>query len=118
MREMSFPTVAPPQDAAARVKVMRCPAKLWIDGNTVIDAKAVQISQGGVGLITSRSVRDGQQCTVQVNPLINGNPVRLKATGTVTCCTCIGMEGFRISLRFSYLDDETTMALEMLLQTR
>jgi hypothetical protein len=116
MRESFAPGAS--QEAAARVKVMRSPAKLWIDGVGAMDAKAVQISSSGVSLITARSVRDGQQCDVQINALVNGTAMRLKAAGTVTCCACIGMDGFRISVRFTYLDDETTMALEMLLQTR
>jgi hypothetical protein len=54
----------------------------------------------------------------RVNAFINGNPVLLQARGSVVCCTCVGMEGFRISLRFRDLDQDASNALEALLHVR
>ena len=85
---------------------------------TVLEGKAIQISSGGVSLLLGRSVRDGETGLVRVNAFINGAPLPLQARASVVCCACVGMEGFRISLRFLELDDDAQDALEKLLNAR
>ncbi len=51
-------------------------------------------------------------------PSSSGNPVRLQARTSVVCCTCVGMDGFRISLRFQELDEDAQNAVDALLRAR
>ena len=97
---------------------MRWPADLRLGHTTVLEGKAIQISTSGVGLLLGRSVREGETGLVHVNAFINGAPVRLQARCSVVCCACVGMEGFRISLRFLELDDDAQEAVDKLLRTR
>jgi hypothetical protein len=105
-------------DPGPRVKVMRWPGSLRLGQTTLLEGKAIQISSGGVGLLLGRSVRDGEVGLVRVNAFINGAPLNLQARASVVCCACVGMEGFRISLRFLELDGEAQDALDKLLHAR
>lgn len=116
--ESLFSSAGPPSDTGARVKVMRWPANLRLGHATVLEGKAIQISGSGVGLLLSRSVREGDVGLVRVNAFINGAPVLLQARGSVVCCACVGMDGFRISLRFLELDEDAQDALDKLLHAR
>jgi hypothetical protein len=115
--ESLFSSAGPPSDTGARVKVMRWPANLRL-GHTTLEGKAIQISGSGVGLLLTRSVREGEVGLVRVNAFINGASVRLQARGSVVCCACVGMDGFRISLRFLELDEDAQDALDKLLHAR
>jgi len=97
---------------------MRWPADLRLDHSTVLTGKAIQVSMSGISLLLDRSVREGESGLVRVNAFIHGAPVRLQARGSVACCSCVGMEGFRVSLRFLNLDDDAYDALERLLHAR
>ena len=101
-----------------RVKVMRWPASLRLGHTTLLHGKAIQISASGVGLLLARSVRDGEIGLVRVEAFINGNPVLLQSRVSVVCCACVGMEGFRISLRFESMDEDAHNALDALLHVR
>lgn len=116
--ESFFSATGPNVEAAARVKAMRWPARLRLGDSTQLEGKAIQISNTGVGLLLGRSVRDGERGLVSVNAFIKGNPVHLQTRVSVVCCACIGMEGFRISLRFEDLDNDAAAALNALLHAR
>lgn len=105
-------------DAGARVKNMRWPASLRIGHSTILTGKAIQISASGLSLLLDRTVREGEIGLVRVDAFIDGNPLRLQARTSVVCCTCVGMEGFRLSLRFQDLDDDAQNAIEALLRAR
>ena len=108
----------PPSDPDLRVKVMRWPGSLRLGHATTLDGRAIQISNGGVSLLLGHSVREGETGLVRVNAFISGAPVILQARASVVCCTCVGMEGFRISLRFLELDGDAQDALDRLLHAR
>lgn len=116
--ESLFTSAGPSNDPGLRVKVMRWPGSLRLGHSTLLDGKAIQISSGGVGMLLGRSVREGETGLVRVNAFINGAPVVLQARASVVCCACVGMEGFRISLRFLDLDDDAQDALDKLLHAR
>src|SRR5687767_4118965 len=116
--ESLFSSAGPSSDPGARVKVMRWPASLRLGHTTVLEGKAIQISSGGIGLLLGRSIREGETGLVRVNAFISGAPVHLQARCSVVCCACVGMEGFRISLRFRDLDADAQDALDKLLHTR
>jgi hypothetical protein len=116
--ESLFSSAGPNSDSGVRVKVMRWPADLRLGHTTILEGKAIQISSSGVGVLLGRSVREGETGLVRVNAFINGAPVRLQARCTVVCCSCVGMAGFRISLRFQELDNDAQDAVDKLLHAR
>jgi hypothetical protein len=97
---------------------MRWPASLRLGHSTVLTGKAIQISNSGVGLLLDRTVREGETALVRVDALVDGNPLRLQARTSVVGCTCVGMDGFRISLRFEELDEDAQNAVDSLLRAR
>jgi len=97
---------------------MRWPASLRLGHTTVLTGKAIQISNTGIGLLLDRTIREGETALVRVDAFVDGNPLRLQARTSVVCCTCVGMDGFRISLLFQELDEDAQSAIESLLRTR
>ncbi|GFE88988.1 PilZ domain-containing protein [Steroidobacter agaridevorans] len=97
---------------------MRWPASVRLGHATVLAGKAIQISNTGVGLLMDRTIREGETALVRVDAYVSGNPVRLQARTSVVCCTCVGMDGFRISLRFQELDEDAQNAVEAMLRAR
>ena len=116
--ESIFSSAGQTPDAATRVRTMRWPASLRLGHSTWLSGKAIQISSSGVGLLLDRPVREGEIGLVRVDAFVAGNPVRLQARTSVVCCTCVGMDGFRISLRFQDLDEDAQNAVDALLRAR
>lgn len=116
--ESLFSSAGQSPDAANRVKPMRWPASLRLGHATQLPGRAIQISSSGVGLLLDHPVRDGEIGLVRVDAFVAGNPVRLQARTSVVCCTCVGMDGFRISLRFQDVDEDAQSAIDALLQAR
>lgn len=115
--ESLFSSAGLPPDAT-RVRPMRWPASLRLGHTLQLTGKAIQISSSGVGLLLDRTVREGEVGLVRVDAFVAGNPVRLQARTSVVCCTCVGMDGFRISLRFQDLDEDAQSAVDSLLHAR
>lgn len=113
--ESFFSSAGPTPDPTARVKVMRWPATLRLGHTTTLTGRAIQVSSTGLSLLLSHTVRDGEIGLLRVDAFIAGNPVRLQTRVSVVCCTCVGMDGFRLSLRFQEMDADATHALEALL---
>lgn len=97
---------------------MRWPASLRVGHTTTLTGRAIQISSSGLSVLLDRTVREGEIGLVRVDAFIAGNPVRLQARTSVVCCTCVGMDGFRLSLRFQDLDDDAQTAIDTLLRAR
>ena len=116
--ESFFSSPGPAADAATRVKTLRSPASLRLGHSTQLTGKAIQISSWGIGLLLDRPLREGEIGLVRVDAFVAGNPVRLQARTSVVCCTCVGMDGFRISLRFQDLDEDAQNAIDALLRVR
>jgi hypothetical protein len=116
--ESFFSSAGQQPDLGARVKSMRWPASLRLGHTAQLAGRAVQISGSGVGVLLDRPLREGETGLVRVDAFVGGDPVRLQARTTVVGCTCVGMDGFRISLRFQDLDQDAQNAIEALLRTR
>ena len=97
---------------------MRWPASLRLGHTTTLTGRAIQISSSGLSLLLDRTVQEGEIGLVRVDAFISGNPVRLQARTSVVCCTCVGMDGFRLSLRFQELDEDAQSAVDTLLRAR
>jgi hypothetical protein len=117
--ESFFSSQGPSSDiGGTRIKTMRWPASLRLGHATVLTGKAIQISSSGVGLLMDRTIREGETALVRVDAFVEGAPVRLQARTSVVCCTCVGMDGFRISLRFQELDEDAQNAVDAMLRAR
>ena len=116
--ESFFSSQSPTDAGATRIKAMRWPASLRLGHATVLTGKAIQISSTGVGLLMDRTIREGETALVRVDAVVGGNLVRLQARTSVVCCTCVGMDGFRISLRFQDLDEDAQNAVEAILRAK
>lgn len=117
--EPFFSSHGPSSDAGVtRIKAVRWPASLRLGHTTLLTGKAIQISSTGVGLLLDRTIREGETALVRVDAFVEGNPVRLQARTSVVCCTCLGMDGFRISLRFQELDEDAQNAIDSMLRAR
>lgn len=116
--ESFFSSTGPTPEPGTQVRVMRWPASLRLGHTTTLTGRAIQISSTGIGLLLDRTVREGEIGLVRVDAFVAGNPVRLQARTHVVCCTCVGMDGFRISLRFQDLDEDAQAAIEALLRVR
>lgn len=97
---------------------MRWPANLRLSHTTLLTGKAIQISPSGISLLLDRTLREREIGLVRMDAFVAGNPVRLQARTSVVCCACVGMDGFRISLRFQDLDDDALSAIASLLHAR
>lgn len=115
--ESIFSSAASTPDAA-RIKTMRWPASLRLGHTTQLLGKAIQISSSGISLLLDRPVRESEIGLVRVDAFVAGNPIRLQARTSVVCCSCVGMDGFRISLRFQDLDEDAQNAIDTLLRAR
>jgi hypothetical protein len=115
--ESIFSSAASTPDVA-RVKTMRWPASLRLGHTTQLTGRAIQISSSGIGLLLDRPVRESEIGLVRVDAFVGGQPVRLQARTSVVCCTCVGMDGFRISLRFQDVDEDAQNAIDKLLHAR
>lgn len=116
--ESFFSAGRPTAETGAQVKVMRWPASLRLGHTRVLTGKAIQVSNSGISLLLPDSVREGEIGLLRVDAYIAGNPVRLQTRVSVVCCTCVGMNGFRLSLRFQEMDSDAMSALETLLSAR
>ena len=115
--ESLFSSTGPAPDGTL-VRSMRWPASLRLGHTTELTGKAIQISSNGLGLLLDHTVREGEVGLVRVDAFVGGSPVRLQARTSVVGCTCVGMDGFRISLRFQDLDEDALSAVETLLRAR
>lgn len=116
--ESFFSAVGPTADSGAQIKVMRWPASLRLGHATVLTGKAIQMSSSGTSLLLPNLVREGEIGLLRVDAYIGGNSVCLQTRVSVVCCTCVGMNGFRLSLRFQDMDGDAMGALDTLLHAR
>ena len=104
------------QNSTSRVVPLRTRARLALDTTTVVNASNVCVAQHGASLMVAKSVRESQACSVRMSLYFNGEPREVNATAQVVSCSCVGMEGFRVSLRFTDMDEASAAALEQLLK--
>lgn len=95
--------------------MLRGHARLRIAETTVVSARALRVAQHGVNLLVERSVQTPQRCAVAIDLFVRGAPRHIRAVGEVVSCSCAGMEGFRIAMRFMQMDDDSAAEIQRLL---
>ena len=101
--------------AGTRSKSVRSRARVKIDPRVTLDAEVMRVAQRGVSFVLPRKVAEQQNCAVDMQLLVEGSMLRLRAVGRIVSCFCTGMDGFRVAMQFTDMDAESAAALEALL---
>lgn len=95
-------------------KVLRCAARVALNGAKPISGRSMDISIGGASIMVPEALPLNASCLVGLEPSINGKLVRLVLKARVAYCSCIGTEGFRIGFQFLQLDEAAMRTLRQL----
>jgi len=101
--------------ASTRSKSVRSRARVKIDPRVVLDAEVMRVAPRGVSFVLPRKVAEQQSCAVDMQLFVEGSMRRLRAVGRVVSCFCAGMEGFRVAMQFTDMDEESAAALDAVL---
>jgi hypothetical protein len=110
-----FGTDSPTPAARTRSKSIRSRARVEIEPKIVLDAEVMRVAPRGVSFILSRNLAEQQNCAVDMSLFVEGSVRRLRAAGRIVSCFCAGMEGFRVAMQFTDMDEESAAALDALL---
>ncbi|HEU4654986.1 MAG TPA: hypothetical protein VFS47_13435 [Steroidobacteraceae bacterium] len=110
-----FATEIPPPLARARSKPIRSRARVQIDPKIVLDAEVMRVAPRGVSFVLPRKLEEQQSCSFDMNLFVEGSVRRLRGVGRIVSCFCAGMDGFRVAMQFTDLDEDSAAALEALL---
>jgi hypothetical protein len=86
-----------------------------IDPRVILDAEVMRVASRGVSFVLARKVAEQQDCAVDMQLLVEGSMRRLRAVGRIVSCFCAGMDGFRVAMQFTDMDEESAAALDALL---
>jgi len=89
-------------------------ADVSISDQHILPSHAVDISIGGIGLICSRELTQGQKIGVRFNLSACGLQRNVEIVGSVCFCLKVGEARYRVGLRFVHLDDDTAGFIEAL----
>jgi hypothetical protein len=96
-------------------RVLSCRVALTLPNNEVLYGFSADVSQNGIGVKVPRRIDDGLECTLVMSFFAGGKSYKISACGQILSCVCIGMEGFRASVRFTHLEDGAAEILEEIL---
>jgi hypothetical protein len=96
-------------------RVLSCRVALTLPNKEILYGFSVDVSKSGIGINVPRKIPDGQECELSLSFFANGKTHRLNAVGQTLSCVCIGMDGFRISVRFVHLEEGAAEILEQIL---
>jgi hypothetical protein len=105
---------APDRRGAMR-RVLSCRVALTLANQEILYGFSVDVSKSGIGINVPRKIQDGQECELSLSFFANGKTHKLNAVGQTLSCVCIGMDGFRISVRFVHLEEGAAEILEQIL---
>jgi hypothetical protein len=109
-----FATEIPPSTPRVRSKPVRSRARVQIE-EVVLDAQVMRLAARGVSFVLPRKLEEEQNCAVDMSVFVQGSVRRLRAAGRIVSCFCAGMEGFRVAMQFTEMDEGSAEALEALL---
>lgn len=108
---------SPPADPAAQNaapagrrrharRATRCAARLALGGGHSLDVRIIDISEGGLGLVSQRPLPLGSHFVLRwALPDADGEPQAVQATACVTHSVLSGaLAGFRVGVRFVQVD--------------
>src|SRR5690606_5997232 len=96
-------------------RVLSCRVALTLPNNETLYGFSADVSLTGIGIKIPRRIDDGQECTLLISFFAGGKSHKISACGQILSCVCIGMEGFRVSVRFTHLEDGAAAVLEEIL---
>lgn len=91
-----------PERRQARRAILRTNVQLFMPDNKLIEGRSIDISSGGIGLVSDFTLKAGLQVTVAFTMLgVDNKPKRYTVAATVANCVLSGeMGGFRLGLLF------------------
>lgn len=96
-------------------RVLACRVALTLSNKEVLYGFSVDVSKSGIGVNVPRRIHDGQECEVSLSFFANGKTHKMNALGQTLSCVCVGMDGFRVSVRFVHLEAGAAEILEQML---
>jgi hypothetical protein len=99
---------------AARARALRGRARIAI-GDATFEGRAERVAAHGLSLLVDRVARERTQCAVCISVFRNGRLFCVRARGEVASCSCAGMQGFRVAVRFTEMGDADAEAVRQLL---
>jgi len=89
---------------------------LGLTKGAIVQGHTVEISLGGLGVMIPTALAIGEVCAVRFDMLINGESVRIAGIGKVVNCSCSGLDGFRIGMKFTARDPHISQAIDEYVQ--
>jgi hypothetical protein len=97
-------------------RVVSCRVALTLPNKEVLFGFSVDVSKTGVGINVPRKIDEGQECDLALSFFARGKTHKMNACGQILSCVCIGMDGFRASVRFTHFEAGAAEVLEEILQ--
>lgn len=113
--KQSSSSARPPDRRHALRRVLACRVALTLVNNEVLYGFSVDVSKTGIGVNVPRKIDEGRECEVSLSFFANGKTRKMHALGQTLSCVCIGMDGFRVSVRFVHVDAAAAAVLEEML---
>lgn len=95
-------------------------AQVALPGITMDTARIVDLSMGGVGVLTERSLPTGSRCNVIFRlPMPNGNLITVTAQGKTSQCTFSSSHnGFKTGVGFDRIPEPALAAIGQYIQDK
>ncbi len=90
-------------------------AMLLVRGEGFKEIQTLDISQGGIGAISSRALQTGQNCVLAFEVLLQDKARKINAWGTVTYCAMCDL-GYRVGIQFDDADCMSQAYIQQLCQ--
>jgi hypothetical protein len=97
-------------------RVLSCRVALTLPRKEVLYGFSVDVSRTGIGVNVPRKIDEGQECDLALSFFARGKTHKMNACGQILSCVCIGMDGFRASVRFTHFETGAAEILEEILQ--
>jgi hypothetical protein len=82
----------------------------------IVRGHTCDISMGGLSVMIPVALAVDTLCAIRFDLFIDGNLVRISGAGKVAYCSCSGLDGFRIGLRFMPQDAKSQTQLNTFLE--
>ncbi len=93
-------------------KVFRCRARLLLSDGKVFEVRTVDITSGGMSVMSQQDLRVGAQCSLVFELPVHGALQTLTTEVKIVYATLIGTEGTRLGLRFVTFDPLRTQLID------
>lgn len=70
----------------------------------IVRGHTLDMSEDGLSVMLPVALAVNSSCAVRFELFVDGNLVRVAGAGKIVHCSCVGMEGFRVGMRFNVQD--------------